>query len=82
MKMLGEYIKWHEQNHRFYDGYEYDKKKLNVLSYMKWGWAGAGVCFAGIVVNPNFTSKYGAFYLRKFSIVIWGLIFYSFGRKK
>lgn len=82
IKMMREYIQWHEQNHRFYDGYDYDKKKLAFLSKMKWVWAAGGFCFAGVVVNPNFTSKFGAFYLRKISVVMWTLIFYAFGRKK
>ena len=82
MKMMREYIQWHEKNHHFYDGYEYDRTKLTVLSRMKWVCAFGGFCFAGIVVNPNFTSKYGAFYLRKISVVLWSLIFYTAGRKK
>ena len=82
LKQLQEYVRWHEQNGRFYDEYSYDKKKLRVLGLMKWAWAAGGVCFAGIIVNPNFTSKYGAFYLRKISVVFWGTVFYAYGRKK
>ena len=82
MKMMREYVQWHEKNGRFYDNYDYDKKKLQVLSGLKWVWGLAGVGFAGIVVNPNFTSKFGAYYLRKISVVSFALIFYHFGRKK
>ena len=82
MKMMREYREWHEKNHRFYEGYDYDKKKLAVLSGMKWVWALGGVCFAGVIVNPNFTSKYAAYYLRKINVVMWALIFYHAGRKK
>ena len=48
---------------------------------LKWAWLALGVGFAGVIVNPNYTSKH-SFYLRKFNIVLFGYIFYSFGRKK
>ena len=81
MKMLREYVNWHETNHRFYDGYDHDKKKLKFLSNMKWAWAFGGFCFAGIVINPNFTSM-SSFYLRKINVVMFGVLFYAWGRKK
>ena len=49
---------------------------------MRYFWAAAGVSFAAIIVNPNFTSKFQSFYLRKFSCVFFGLIGYHWGRKK
>jgi hypothetical protein len=55
---------------------------MQVLGAAKWGWTLGGVAFAGMVINPNFTSKYSAFYLRKFSVVFFGLIGYHWGRKK
>ena len=82
MKFLREYIHWHETNGKFYDGYQHDKRKLHFLSAMRWAWAGAGVSFAAIIINPNFTSKFQSFYLRKFSCLLFGLIGYHWGRKK
>lgn len=81
LKMLRNYIQWHEANGRFYDGYESDKSRLKVLSGMKWAYAGAGVVFAGTIINPNFTAR-TSFYLRKVNIVLWALIGYHWGRKK
>ncbi len=81
MKMLKEYIHWHEQNHRFYDGYQSDKSKLHFLSAAKWAWAFGGFCFAGTIINPNFTSK-SSFYMRKFNVLLFAGIFYAWGRKK
>ncbi len=80
-KMLREYIQWHEKNARFYDGYEADKKKLLFLGASKWAWGFAGFCFAGTIINPNFTSK-SSFYMRKVNVVLWALIGYAWGRKK
>ena len=82
LSQLKEYIRWQEKNGRFHDGYEYDKKKLHFFGAMKWFWAGTGVLFAGMVINPNFTSKHYSFYLRKFNVVLFGLIGYHWGRKK
>lgn len=35
LKLVGEYINWHKTNHRFYDNYESDMKKMTRLGYMK-----------------------------------------------
>ena len=80
-KMLREYIKWHEKNARFYDNYDYDKKKLHFLGSMKYAWAFGGFCFAGTIINPNFTSK-SSFYMRKFNVILLATIGYAWGRKK
>ena len=48
---------------------------------MKWAWAFSGFCFAGIIINPNFTSR-NSYYLRKINVVLFALIGYSWGRKK
>lgn len=81
IKMLREYIQWHEQNGRFYDGYQQDKNKLKLLGAAKYMWAFGGFCFAGTILNPNFTSK-TSFYARKINVVLWALIGYHWGRKK
>ena len=81
MKMLREYIQWHEQNHRFYDEYQQDKRRLQFLGAAKYGWAFTGVCFGGIIINPNFTRR-TSFYLRKFNVLLFGIIGYAWGRKK
>ena len=79
--MLRDYIKWHEQNGRFHDGYESDKTKLKFLGTTKWLWGFGGFCFAATIINPNFTAK-GSFYMRKINVLLWSVIFYSWGRKK
>ncbi len=81
MKMLREYIQWHETNHRFYEGYEADRQKLKVQAGLKYAYAFGGFLFAGMVINPNYTSK-NSFYFRKFNVAFFALIFYAWGRKK
>ena len=81
IKMLRDYIKWHESNGRFYDNYNSDKTKLQFLGAMKYAWATSGLCFAATIINPNFTSK-SSFYLRKFNVVLWAMIGYQWGLKK
>ena len=81
IKMVREYIQWHEKNGRFYDQYQADKTKLQVLGTMKWVGAFTGFCFAATIINPNFTAK-SSFYMRKFNVLLWAGIFYAWGRKK
>ena len=40
----------------------------------------AGVIFAGVVVNPNYTSRH-SFYLRKLTPIIFGAIGFQWGYK-
>ena len=79
--MLREYIQWHEKNHRFYEGYEYDKSKLKFFGGMKYVWGFTGFTFAATIINPNFTSK-SSFYMRKINLFMWTIIGYAWGRKK
>ena len=44
-------------------------------------YAMAGVAFAGIVFNPNFTSR-NSWYLRKLTPIFFGAIGFQWGRKK
>jgi len=81
IKMLRNYIQWHETNGRFYEGYDSDKSHLKMLGAMKWAYGFGGFVFAGTIINPNFTAK-SSFYLRKVNVVLWALIGYSWGRKK
>ena len=81
IKMLREYIQWHEKNGRFYDEYSSDRTKLQFLGTMKYVWAFGGFCFAGTIINPNFTSK-SSFYMRKFNVLFLATIGYAWGRKK
>ncbi len=81
IKMLRNYIQWHEATGRFYDDYQSDKNHLKLLGAAKWAWAFGGFCFAGTIINPNFTLK-TSFYLRKVNVVMWALIGYAWGRKK
>ena len=62
--MIKEYVNWHETNHRFYDNFKKDKTYNKFLYFMQYAWAGVGLCFAGMVINPNYTSP-RSFYLRK-----------------
>ena len=79
--MLREYINWHETTARFYEGYQSDKKKLHFFGLMKYAYAFGGFCFAGTIVNPNFTAR-NSFYMRKINLVLWASIGYAWGRKK
>ena len=81
LKMVRNYIQWHEVNARFYDDYNSDKSRLKMLGSLKWAWATGGFCFAATIINPNFTAK-GSFYMRKINCVLWALIGYHWGRKK
>ena len=81
MKMLRNYIQWHEANGRFYDGYESDKSYLKFLSASKYAYGLGGFCFAATIINPNFTQR-SSFYFRKVNVVLWALIGYAWGRKK
>ena len=81
IKMVRDYIRWHETNHRFYEGYDSDKAYLKFLGTTKYGWGAAGFVFAATVINPNFTSK-SSFYMRKMNVVLWAMIGYHWGRKK
>ena len=81
MQMLRDYINWHETNHKFYPGYESDKANLLMKNRLSYVYAFGGFCFAGMVINPNMTSK-SSFYLRKINCVIFALGFYAWGKKK
>ena len=81
MKFLREYIQWQETNHHFHPTYKQDKQRLITYSYLKYAWGFAGFTFAGVVINPNYTSK-NSFFFRKFNVVLWALIGYHWGRKK
>lgn len=81
MQMMRDYLKWHETNHRFYDGYKEDKTYLHRRRMLSNLYGVGGVCFAAIIINPNFTSK-TSFYLRKMNIVLFAYMFYAWGKKK
>ena len=78
--MIREYIKWHEENHRFYDGYEKDRSTLNYYAYSRYFWAFVGFTFVGMVINPNYTGP-KAFYMRKFNALFGAICGYSYGNR-
>ena len=79
-KYLAEYLKWHTKNGKFYQGFETDIQLFHQQNYLKWFFIMSGVTFAGIVVNPNYTSR-SSFYLRKMTPIIFGSIGYQWGYK-
>lgn len=81
MQMTRDYLRWHETNHRFYDGYKEDKQNLHFRRLVTNFYGVAGFCFAAIVINPNFTSK-SSFYLRKINCVLLAYTFYAWGKKR
>lgn len=81
LKFLREYLQWHEKTHHFHPTYTQDKQRLAAYSYLKYAYAFGGFTFAGVIFNPNYTSK-NSFYLRKFNVVFFALIGYNWGRKK
>ena len=76
--MFQEYVKWQEENHTFYSGYNKDKSMLNVSWYLKFVYALGGFSFAGMVINPNYTRP-SSFYLRKFNVLFCLYLGYTFG---
>jgi hypothetical protein len=44
-------------------------------------WAAVGFVFAGVIWNPNFTSR-NSYYLRKLSPLFFGFIGYQFGQTR
>ena len=78
-KKMKEYITWHEQTHKFYDGYQSDKNWLKYKRGLSWIYTISGILFAGMIVNPNYTSS-RSFYLRKINVVLFAWIGYSWGR--
>ena len=77
-KYLADYINWHRQNARFYDGFENDLTYQKFLGYQKWGITLGAAAFAAIVVNPNFTRR-RSYYGRKIVPFMFGLVGYQWG---
>ena len=63
-----------------YPGYDADKSKMEAQKKLRWVYAGLGVLFAGMVVNPNYTSK-NSFYLRKLYVFLFGYTGFVLGQK-
>ena len=78
---LIDYLDWHRKELKFYDGFESDLGRSVRLRMMMKVWAGAGVVFAGIVYNPNFTSR-NSFYLRKITPIVFGMAGWAYGYAK
>ena len=74
-KLLLDYLIYHKRNSKFYEGFENDLSYMYRLSWQSWGWAAVGVVFAGVIFNPNYTSRH-SFYLRKLTPVFFGTIGY------
>ena len=55
--------------------------KVSTLRYQKYAWFLAGVAFAGVIVNPNFTMR-RSFYMRKLNPLFFGAIGVQWGNKK
>ena len=77
-KYLTEYILWHRENARFYDGFEQDCMKLKMLQYTKWAITLGSVAFAAVVINPNFTNR-RSYYARKLIPFAFGVVGYQYG---
>ena len=81
LELFRDYLQWHTQNHKFYDGYHEDAKKVQTLKTQKYFWLAAGVAFAGIVINPNFTMR-RSIYMRKINPIVLGTVGWQWGKKK
>lgn len=81
LTMSRDYVKWHETNHHFYEGYDSDKGKLRWLHRAQWGWALFGLCFMGLLINPNYTSS-RSWYLRKLNAGLGAYVGFAWGKKK
>ncbi len=77
-KYLTEYILWHRENARFYDGFESDLTTLKMHQYSKWMITLGAAAFAAVVINPNFTNR-RSYYARKLIPLGFGLVGYQYG---
>lgn len=80
LDMARDYVKWQSTNHRFHDNFDADKARYHRLNRGQYAWAGLGIAFAGMVINPNYTSS-RAFYLRKLNVLFFAWAGWSWGRK-
>ena len=77
-KYLIEYVQWHKENARFYDGFDSDCNRLTMLRYQKWAITFGSAAFAAIVINPNFTNR-RSYYARKLIPLGFALVGYQYG---
>ena len=77
-KYLFDYFKFAHQNNTLGKEFENDLNKLRRSGYYTYLYALTGVVFAGVIYNPNYTSRH-SFYLRKMTPIFFGLIGYAFG---
>ena len=63
-KYLCEYVQWHKENARFYEGFDSDVSKLRMLQVEKWALTFGAAAFAAVFINPNFTNR-RSYYARK-----------------
>lgn len=76
---MTEWWKWAQTNQHLHPDTENDISKLKrIQKYWTPVYALAGIVFAGVVYNPNFTSR-NSFYLRKMTPVFFGAIGLQWG---
>lgn len=79
--MFKDYLKWHRINHHFHPEFEWDEQKTSLLKGFKYTMFFAGVAFAAVVINPNYTSS-KSYYMRKFNLLAFGTVFFAYGEKR
>ena len=81
-KLLMEWFTFAADNGYLREDYQSDIAAMNMQKrFWQPFWTIAGVVFAGVIWNPNFTSR-NSYYLRKLSPLFWGLIGYQWGETR
>ena len=75
---MTEYLLWARKNNCLGKEFEKDLSKIRRARYYTYLYTTFGVVFAGVIYNPNYTSRH-SFYLRKMTPIFFGLIGYAFG---
>lgn len=72
-KYLAQYLAFASKNGHTHPDFASDVAKLKRLELYTPLYFLMGACFAGIIFNPNYTSRH-SFYLRKFTPIFFGVI--------
>ena len=76
-KLLAEWFTNARKANRLHPDFDADLNRIWwTKNVHKWIYVSMGVAFAGIIFNPNYTSRH-SFYLRKFTPIFFGAIGYQ-----
>lgn len=78
---LKEYFQTAASKGALHEDFGKDMMWFQTSFYQKLAYASAGVMFAGVIFNPNYTSRH-SFYMRKLTPIFFGMIGWQWGKKK